>query len=294
MSVSFMDGSINCAVLNYYRTPNWVENSNFSVYAHSGTFENGKGPKDFTTNMFLFSVSDTVNNQFYNFDFDQGLGVDNHASTQLEYLGYGFEAFTGYSGWTVGTVPLYNLDDEENVKLVPDKKYLLGFYWPKENQVYTVWDNWGTYGFNSSFQRYYDGGKDFKDALDQRVSFLYLDNGSSTKFYSLGKYGSFVGDLNLKVGTVSTEINQLPENSFSILNNPTINDLEINISLEKMVDKASIAIYNLNGSLIHLRNLDNLQNSSQSFYMGNVPAGEYIVTLVTKEKLLSKKFIVAK
>lgn len=294
-SVSWMDGSRDCAVLNYYKTPDWVINDNFKVFAESGTFKNGGSQTDITTNMYLWEVSDTVNNQFYNFDFLQGIEIDGKASTQLEYIGYGSEHFPTYQNWTSETVPLYNLNDEETIQLTPNKKYLLGIYWEKDKTIFSVWDNWGTYGYNSSFQRYYDGGKDFANTLDQRVSFLYINDGSNARFYTIGEYGAFVMDLKLKVqGIVATEDELLPENAISIVENPIINDLEINIDLENSIEKASIAIYDLNGSLIHLRTINDLHKSTQKFYLGNAPAGEYIITLFTKDKLISKKFVVVK
>jgi hypothetical protein len=43
-----------------------------------------------------------------------------------------------------------------------------------------------------------------------------------------------------------------------------------------------------------MRNIYNTDKASEEFKTGHYPAGEYIITLFTKDKLISKKFIVVK
>jgi hypothetical protein len=102
--------------------------------------------------------------------------------------------------------------------------------------------------------------------------------------------------MNLEVwrNTVLTEEEMLPESTFTLHQNPVRNALGIDVNFANTVDHATIIIHDLNGAVLKMKNLYNVKETNEVFQVGNYPAGEYLITIYTKDKLLTKKFIVAK
>ncbi|MEZ4906937.1 MAG: T9SS type A sorting domain-containing protein [Saprospiraceae bacterium] len=100
--------------------------------------------------------------------------------------------------------------------------------------------------------------------------------------------------LEFKVNSVSTKDQLLDEETFNFDQNPTNDVLKVNINFADYVDHATLVIHDVNGAIIDVRNMYNEKESVQNIKVGTLPAGEYIATLFTNDKLLSKKFVVTK
>ena len=272
----------------YYKMADWVNNNSIDIIADNATFAIA-GPSSYSANMYMWSVADTVDNQFYNFDFSQGLIVDNNDNNQLNYIGYASESIENGENYTDVTVPLYDIDDEEGIRLEPNKKYLLGNFWPKGDTYFQTWDNW-----YRGYTRFYDQyNKNY--FISQNLSFLYIDFGSGPRLYTVSdNIGAWAIDLHLKIvaHTTATDDELLPDNSVTLVQNPVNTDLNVKVDFENTVDKATMVVHNINGDIIDMRTVKNIQKGSYKFYTGNLPVGTYIFTIFTKDKMLSKKFVV--
>ncbi len=270
--------------INYYKMADWVENPNVSlraIKANVAISMSQDNPISYPVNMFVFEVADTVDNQLFNWNFIDGIIVDGNESTQLTYVGYAAENIENVNNYDLVEVPLTSSDDENDfVELHPNKKYFLASFWPKGTRYYAAYDN--------TFQGY----KRF--FYDQRLTLVYLDDGSGARFYTIGNdYGSWVQGFILQFLKLIdvTDEELLPDNTVTF-NNPVDNELNVNINFENTVDKATMVLHNINGDIIDMRTVKNIQKDSYKFYTNNLPAGTYIFTLFTKDKLTSKKFVV--
>ena len=274
--------------ITYYKMGDWATNSNVSFRATEANLAITMGTDgdiiSFPVSMFMFEVVDTVDNQLFNWNFTDGIVVDGNESTQLTYVGYAAENKEDIPKYDWVSVPLTSADDEYDfVELKPNTKYFIASLWPKGERYYHAYDN-GFSGYNRFF-------------YDQRLSLVYLDDGSGARFYTIGydEYGSWQQSMNMKMLiNTATQDELLPANSVIFAQNPVRNDLTVNISFENTVEKATMVIHDLNGSIIDMRNINNLKEDKQSFNVGQLPTGTYIFTLFTNDKLISKKFIVTK
>jgi len=273
--------------INYYKMDDWVENDNVyfrATEANLAISMSGSDLISYPVNIFMFEVADTVDNQLFNWNFIDGIIVDGNESTQLTYIGYAAENIENVNNYDIVTVPLTSSDDEDDyVELHPNKKYFLAALWPKGTRYYAAYDN--------SFQGY------SRFFYDQRLSLVYLDDGTSARFYTLGgDYGAWQQGLILKFGKAfnTTEEDLLPNNSVTLIQNPVDTELGVRVNFENTVDKATMVIHNINGDIIDMRTVKNIKEGSYKFYTGKIPAGTYIFTMFTKDKLISKKFVVTK
>ena len=271
--------------INYYKMADWVENDNVyfrATEANLAISMSGSGPISYPVNVFMFEVADTVDNQLFNWNFIDGIIVDGNESTQLTYVGYAAENIENVNNYDLVTVPLTSSDDEDDyVELHPNKKYFLAALWPKGTRYYAAYDN--------SFQGY------SRFYFDQRLSLVYLDDGSGARFYTLGgDYGAWQQGLILKFGKAfdATDDELLPDNTVTIIQNPADTELGVNINFDNTIEKATMVVHNINGDVIDMKTVKNIQKGSYKFYTGKIPAGTYIFTLFTKDKLTSKKFVV--
>jgi len=176
-------------------------------------------------------------------------------------------------------IPLYSADDDDRIILKPGTKYFLGAQWPKGTRYYQTVDN-----HYHGIQRFY--------YPDQILSFRYGDYGDGPRFYGISReIGSWVMGFVSKF-TVYTKENSLPGNTVLIKQNPVKNNLEVNIKFENYIDHATMVVYDMNGSIVHIKNIYNIKESSERFDVSNLPAGMYLFTIFTKDKLLTKKFVV--
>ena len=91
----------------------------------------------------------------------------------------------------------------------------------------------------------------------------------------------------------ATKEDILPDNTV-VFANPVKDKLVVNIDFKDNVEHATMAIHSLTGEIIEMRNIYNMKKDIQTFNTGSLPTGTYIFTIFTKDKLLSKKFVVAK
>jgi hypothetical protein len=277
--------------LNYYKLGDWVENQNFHVRAVSATIANamsGTGNISYPGTIRIFELPDTLDNLLWNFDFLDGIGLDGKESKQLTYIGYGFKQIENVANYAYVDVDVTDLDENGYIELKPNKKYFVAALWEKGTRYYHAYDN--TNG--SSNKRFFY----FFDNLYQTVSYIYTSN--DQRFYLVGEdYGAWVIDLNLQVWgeyTSASEDQLLPANSVILHENPVRNVLSVDLNFENSIDHATMVIHDLNGSIIDMRNVYNLKESTETFQVGNFPAGQYVFTIFTKDKMLSKKFVVIK
>ncbi len=270
--------------INYYKMADWVENPNISLRATMANVAismSQDDPISYPVNMFMFEVADTVDNQLFNWNFLDGIIVDGNESTQLTYVGYAAENIENVNSYDLVEVPLTSSDDEyDYVELHPNKKYFLASLWPKGTRYYAAYDN--------TFQGYK------RLFYVQRLNLVYLNDGSGARFYTIGSdYGAWQQGLILQFIKLidATEDELLPDNTVTF-NNPVDNELNVDINLENTIDKATMVVHTLNGDIVDMKTVKNIQKGTQRFSTGNLPAGTYIFTLFTKDKLTSKKFVV--
>jgi hypothetical protein len=277
--------------LNYYKLGDWVTNPNFHVRAVSSTISNamsGSGNISYPGTIRVFELADTLDNLLWNFDFTDGIGLDGKESKQLKYIGYGFKQIENVANYAYVDVDVTDLDENGYIELKPNGKYFVAALWEKGTRYYHAYDNTNS-GGNKRF--YY-----FLNNLYQTVSYVYTSN--DQRFYLIGEdYGAWVIDLNLQIWgdfKSASEDQLLPANTVTLLENPVRNVLSVDLDFENSIDQATMVIHDLNGSIIDMRNVYNLKQSTETFQVGNFPAGQYIFTIFTKDKLLSKKFVVIK
>ena len=184
------------------------------------------------------------------------------------------------------------------MKLVPNRKYFIASYWPEGLTIYHGADNANPGSYSRYYYRWDTDILKGDTLVDQYVCYTYIP--ADGRFWipvGTGNISLIYGvDLNLEVWRCKdlTEDELLPENALNIIENPVTDKLSVDVKFDSNVDKATLLIHDLNGSLLNMRNIYNTDKASEEFKTGHYPAGEYIITLFTKEKLISKKFVVVK
>lgn len=277
--------------LNYYKMGDWVVNPNLKVRAVSSSISvtlGGTGKVSYPGTIRVFELADTLDNLLWNFDFGDGIGLDGKDSKQLTYVGYGSKTIENVDNYSFNDVEITDLDENGYLDLKPNKKYFVAALWEKGTRYYHAYDN--TNG--SGNKRYFY----FFNNLYQTVSYVYSSN--DQRFYLLGDdYGAWIIDLNLEIYQPFKTNNPdllLPENTVRLHQNPVRNVLAVDVNFENYIDHATMVIHDLNGSVIDMRNIYNVNQTTETFQVGNFPSGQYIFTIFTKDKMLSRKFVVTK
>ncbi len=280
--------------LNYFKMSDWANNDKIDIVADSVGFVISDGqftaPISFTTGIALFRLADTLNNQIItNFNFNDGIILDNNPSEQLTYIGYSTDDVNDCYSFRASKVGIYSEDDEGNtlnyVPLHPNKKYFLAMKWLVAEKIYQGFDS-----ENRGFKRLF--------YANNSASFVYgsdwSDGGPRYRYYGGGTWDMRVGLRVIhKCGTATKE-ELLPDNAVMFLGNPTKDNLNVAVSLDKTAEKASMVISDINGRIIDMKTVYNLKDSNERFHVGNLPNGTYTFTLFTKDKFVTKKFVVAK
>ncbi len=274
--------------VDYFKMSDWPDNEKISIGSNYVNFTIAGGGDSYQSQVSLFELADTIDNQLTNFNLFDGISVDNNPSTQLTRVGYSSDQVNGVADFDPATVTIYSENDNGNerpyVKLKPNKKYFLVMKWGTENEYFQGFDK-----STGGFKRFY--------YLQNLISFVYMnykETGESRFFYLSD--GAWDMELGLVIGAdkTATKDELLPDNSVTFLGNPTKENLNVAISLENAAKKASMVISDINGRVIDMKTVYNLKDSNERFYVGNLPNGTYIFTLFTKDKFVSKKFVVAK
>ncbi len=286
--------------INRFKMSNWVNNKRVKIAVdtvnYSMTQDRGSGVKyTYDSKVYLLKLADTIDDQLSNFDDTDGIYVDGTQSKQLTLVGYSTQKVndvTDYENTHVGLIS----DDSEGeevgyVPLEPNGKYFLAMKWDSDKTTFQDIDVSSSFG---SCPKYY--------YPVNRTSMYYGNfqvDDAGTIQHLFGFTGSFswVMGMNLIIvhsEDVATKEELLPDNSVTFLGNPTKENLNVAISLEQTAEKASMVVSDINGKVIDMRTVYNLKDSNERFYVGNLPNGTYMFTLFTKDKLLTKKFVVAK
>ena len=278
------DGTINTVIhLNYYKTGDWVDNPDirfYSAFSYIGvrmlTPDNDN--ISYPIEMFVFEVADSIKDDFSNLKGDDDI-IGGLQGDQLKYVGYASEIMENVSQSELLTLPLSSADNDEGLFLKPGKKYFLGAMWNEGTRYYQTTDN------------YYHGIKRFFYP-DQHLSFIYGDYGDGPQYYGVTReIGSWMMGFISKF-TVSTRENALPESTVILRQNPVNRSLEVDIKFENNIKHATMVVYDMNGSIVHIKNIYNIKEASESFDVSSLPSGIYLFTLFTKDKLSTKKFVV--
>ena len=266
--------------LNYYKTGDWVDNPDIRFYASStylGVWmitSGNDGDISYPVEMYVFEVADSIKDDLSNLKGNDGL-----QSNQLEYVGYASENIENVSKFEKISLPLYSTNTDSGIYLKPGKKYLLGVIWNKNISYYQATDNY-----------YYDIKRFFYP--DQTLSFIYGDYGDGPQYYGVSReIGGWMMGFKSKF-TVSTKENTLPESTVIMRQNPVNSSFGVDIKFESIIKYATMVIYDMNGSIIHIKNIYNIREATERFDVSDLPSGIYLFTLFTKDKLLTKKFVV--
>ncbi len=272
--------------VNYYRTGDWTNNDYVSVVATDVTMSLAIREQDdtltFDTDVSVLKLADTIQS-ITQILGDEGLVVDNKPNPHMENVGYSSETINAPE-YHEFTTPLYNGDDEKDIALDPNSKYLVVARWPTDQTYFQGFDN--THG---KYTRYYFSG--------QFEYLLYTSDGGFSRFRGYTGGGWHMGLLLKLVVPFPASIDEedlLPKNTVVIKENPVRDRLIVNVDFQKNIEKATMAIHDINGQIIDMRTVKDLNRGTFNFYTNNLPTGTYIFTIFTKDKLLSKKFVVAK
>lgn len=150
----------------------------------------------------------------------------------------------------------------------------------------------------------------FNENYDHTVA---LDNGILTSDMELGYFiaTAFLGQqpdwttISLftdVVGSTSTSMyvnpimsstnNILIDASISLFPNPVSNVLTAEIELAEVADQVLFSITNMNGKLVKTALVENVITHTSTFDVSELPAGQYILTIMTEEGTKTEKFSV--
>ncbi len=99
--------------------------------------------------------------------------------------------------------------------------------------------------------------------------------------------------LNLQAsGTTSTEDLLAEENVISTFPNPASELLTIQLQMENVFDRVDLRVHDMTGQLILSRTLRDVQNQVEKLNVKSLPAGTYMLRVVTDEGQRTKPFVV--
>ncbi len=290
--------------INVFKMSDWADNDRITIAADSASYVITKGKPgekySYDSKVYLLKLADTIDDQLSNFDLDDGIEIDDETeSKQLTWVGYSDQYLSDVEDWQDTYVDMVSEDEEGEVmpyvSLEPGEKYFLAMKWEGEDYTYQDADILTTYG---SKNKYYStlNGPSFVYGTSQEEDGSIV-HGYSRVRTSEGDVFAWNMGLRLKIvhkKNVATKDELLPDNSVTFLGNPTTENLNVSISLEKSAEKASMVVSDINGKIIDMKTVYNLKDSNERFYVGNLPNGTYMFTLFTKDKFITKKFVVSK
>jgi hypothetical protein len=103
-----------------------------------------------------------------------------------------------------------------------------------------------------------------------------------------------VGLETTTVFTTSSEEVKLTEKAFTVFPNPASEFTTATIALEETSKNARITVYNVQGQVMEVRNLSNVQNELVRFDLDNYASGTYLMSIDTDNGHAIKRFIVRK
>lgn len=278
--------------VNKYKTGDWVESNAVSIRVTKLDQKIGKigytEPFDFEFDLEMFLLADTIQDNLLNFANSENDGIifDNNPNPNLTHIGGATESLNNIVNFEYKSLPVTDADGEnEFIDLLPNRLYLISSF----------------FDINTD-GNYYLMGSDKFEAMDEefnsekRYTFIG-EQANSLLLRSEGWYygtssGSWLIGSTIKLKIVNYTENLLPNNTVVFANNPVKDKLIVNIDFENTVEKATMAIHTINGSIIEMRSINNLDQGTQIFNTNNLPVGAYLFTIFTKDKVLSKKFIV--
>jgi len=272
-------GSEDWNIFNVFTTGSWA-NSPSGYFAADSTgaaaWDGTDNGEDFITdvNAFLYKVSPDVAADFSNFDTLALAQFDffDEAHPQLEMVGFGFESGLQSGDFDFWKVPFYNLDFDAGVRLEPNTRYLLMYHWNIGRTVYHGTDDAPTnYKLNNG---------------------IYVNNGNEWQWFFGLPYGIYIGMDVLFIPGDGTNTPQLPESVMDIFPNPVNTIMNINIDLGKDMGDATLVLTDMNNKVIETKLMNDLNATSTSMNVSNVPAGNYILRLVTEEGIATKKVMI--
>ncbi len=284
--------------VSYYKSADWVESDKVSVRAVElnqkvGTGA-GEGLVEYPFDMALFKVADTIKEDFSNFANEDiaGIEVDNVENINLDYLGGVSETVENADEFSLLEYPITDADGENDyVDLQPNSKYFISTFFDANDQVY--------------YRMGYDNSGPTDDLFNSETRYTYPDQVTCLRYYPgdqggwtayRSSYGAWIMGMKLHIAITppdATKEDILPDNTV-VFANPVKDKLVVNIDFKDNVEHVTMAIHSLTGEIIEMRNIYNMKKDIQTFNTGSLPTGTYVFTIFTKDKLLSKKFVVAK
>lgn len=270
-------GSEDWNIFNVFSTGSWANLSTGYFAADStgaAAWDGTDNGEDFITdvNAFLYKISDDVADDFSNFDTLALAQFDlfDEAHPQLEMVGFGFESGLQSGDFDFWKVPFYDLDFNNKVKLEPNSRYMLLYHWNIGRTVYHGTDNAPTnYKLNNG---------------------IYVNDGNKWIWFFGLQYGIYIGmDMTLELNTTAP---LLPESVMEIFPNPVSTDLNVSIDLGKNMGDANLVLTDINNKVIETKLLNDLQATKTSMNVSSIPAGNYILRLITEEGIATKKVMI--
>lgn len=112
------------------------------------------------------------------------------------------------------------------------------------------------------------------------------------RWYLAGFGSDYAAVLRMDIALATSVDNKpLPENAFNIFPNPVSDVLRLKVDFNEPTD-ATVTIAQLDGRVIRYENRKALTNDVLSYQLPNLPAGNYLARIATKEGTKTKKFVV--
>lgn len=168
---------------------------------------------------------------------------------------------------------LLNVELEEPVELQPGKIYL----------VMVQYD--GTAAGIGTPPWYAFGGTG--DVAGGLGSAVFTD-----RFYTGGWTGGYKGVIRLHMNGYLSGDNfvALDKSKISVSPNPASTEVNLNLDLEQMASEVTVQILDFTGKLISTTQLENVQQGSYPFNVGNLANGTYFLSVQTPEGFRAKAF----
>jgi len=270
-------GLENYALFNVFETGSWADLGGvFLADTIILACSDGNDEETFIAdvNLFLYKVSDEVEADFSNFDKEAAAQLDpgEDPHPQLEMVGFGFETSFQYDDYTEFGIGLYDMEFNENILLEPNARYILMAYWDNDKSLYHVADTY----------KYMNGSP---------ASGWYSPDGNDVWTWDFDPwYGWYLG-MNIEFG-VNTDTPILPDNTMQVFPNPADSHLNIDLSFENTIEKANIVLTDINNRYINSIQVKDFNTVSETMNVSNVPSGNYILRLETKDGVAEQKVII--